>query len=58
MTPPNKRSVQGRDDIQAKRPARTTGPRWILVRQGAGPNRKWVWQITGAGGGESTGASH
>ena len=24
---------------------RAARPRWILVRQGEGPARKWVWQL-------------
>ena len=42
-------------DKQDDRPAdkRTTRrrnvarERWVLVRQGQGPTRKWVWQIAG-----------
>jgi hypothetical protein len=36
------------DELVITRPPRMSRERWILVRQGAGPNRKWVWQLSGA----------
>jgi hypothetical protein len=34
-----------RQQSAADRKGRTTRPRYVLVRQGEGPNRKWVWQL-------------
>jgi hypothetical protein len=48
--PPNKQ--QGRTAV-ATRPARASRPRWVLVRQGEGPARKWVWQLAGLPGSSS-----
>lgn len=38
---------QQEDEASVTRPPRMSRERWILVRQGAGPNRKWVWQLAG-----------
>jgi len=42
---------QQRSAAVATRPARASRPRWVLVRQGEGPTRKWVWQLAGLSGG-------
>ena len=36
------------DELVVTRPPRRSRERWILVRQGAGPNRKWVWELASA----------
>jgi hypothetical protein len=36
------------DELVVTRPPRRSRERWILVRQGAGPNRKWVWELAGS----------
>ena len=38
---------QQEDEASVTRPPRMSRERWILVRQGAGPSRKWVWQLAG-----------
>jgi len=45
--PSNKQ--QGRAAV-ARRPARASRPRWVLVRQGEGAARKWVRQLAGPPG--------
>ena len=47
---PSNKQQQGQAAV-AKRPARASRPRWVLVRQGEGPARKWVWQLAGPPGG-------
>ena len=39
---------QQEDEASVTRPPRMSRERWILVRQGAGASRKWVWQLAGA----------
>jgi hypothetical protein len=43
------------DELVVTRPPRMSRERWILVRQGAGATRKWVWELAGSASAEPSG---